>query len=161
MESRPTNSCSTSCPTCGAWWRLPLLLGLVLAAILLSRGRGLWEGRQNAGDGAAREAAEGANRKTVSLAIDYGDGRREVYPSLDWHEGMMVAELFGRASGIAVTLKGAGQGAFLTAIDGVANEGAEGKNWMYEVNEKSGDRSFAVYELRPGDRVLWTFGKQR
>jgi hypothetical protein len=49
----------------------------------------------------------------------------------------------------------------LTSINGVANEGAGGNNWTYEVNGRSGDRSYAVYELRAGDRVLWTFGPPR
>lgn len=72
-----------------------------------------------------------------------------------------MAELIAAANGIEVTQRGSGQGAFVTAIDGVANEGAEKNNWTYEVNGKSGDRSHAIYELHPGDRVLWTFGPQR
>jgi hypothetical protein len=39
----------------------------------------------------------------------------------------------------------------------VKNEGAGGRNWTYRVNDKHADRSFAVYELQPGDHVLWTF----
>ena len=74
---------------------------------------------------------------------------------------MTVADLVGAARSIAVTQRGSGQGAFVTAIDGVANEGAEKDNWTYEVNGKAGDRSHAVYELHPDDRVLWTFGPQR
>ena len=100
-------------------------------------------------------------RENVSLSIDFGDGRRQDFAALAWHEGMTVAELFGEAAGIAIIQKGAGPGAFLTTIDGVANEGADGNNWTYKVNGQSGDRSFAVHELRPGDRVLWTFGPRR
>ena len=72
---------------------------------------------------------------------------------------MTVADLFGKASGIEVIQKGSGQSAFLTAVDGVANEGADGNNWTYAVNGQSGDRSFAVYELQPGRSRLvdiWT-----
>ncbi len=140
---------------------MPLLLGLVLAAILLSRGCGLWEVQPKTGDGAARVSADGATREKVSLSIDFGNGRRQEFAALAWHEGMTVAELFGQTTGIAIVKKGAGQGAFLTAVDDVANEGADGNNWTYEVNGQSGDRSFAVCELRPGDRVLWTFGRRR
>src|SRR4051812_37048025 len=35
MEAEPKSSCQT----CGSWWRLPVLLALVLAAIFLSRDR--------------------------------------------------------------------------------------------------------------------------
>jgi hypothetical protein len=62
---------------------------------------------------------------------------------------------------LSVDQKGSGQAAFLTSIDGVANQGADGKNWTFAVNGQSADRSFAVYELRPGDHVLWTFGPGR
>ncbi len=55
--------------------------------------------------------------------------------------------------------KRSAQSAFLTAIDGVENEGADGQNWTYTVNGQIADRSFAVYELKPGDQVLWTFGR--
>lgn len=74
---------------------------------------------------------------------------------------MTVADLVGEGTGIEVTQTGTGQGALVTAIDGVASEGPEKNNWTYEVNGKSGDRSHAVYELHPDDRVLWTFGPQR
>jgi hypothetical protein len=58
-------------------------------------------------------------------------------------------------------IRGTGQSAFLDSLDGVKNEGADGRNWTYSVDRTTGDRSFAVYELRPGNRVLWTFGKQQ
>jgi len=161
MESPRAESCPSSCPTCGSWWRLPLLLGLVLAAIMLSRGCGLWEVQQKTGDGAAHESADEATREKVSLSIDFGNGRRQDFAALAWHEGMTVAEVFGQAAGIAIAQKGTGPGTFLTTIDDVANEGADGSNWTYKVNGQSGDRSFAVVELRPGDRVLWTFGRRR
>lgn len=156
MENKSTKSCSA----CGSWWRLPLLLGLVLAAIVLSRGRGIWEAAPESGDNGAADSANQA-REHVSLSIDFGGGRRKDFDALAWHDGMTVADLFDKASGMEVIQKGSGQGAFLTAVDGVANEGADGNNWTYEVNGQSGNRSCAVYELRPGDRVLWTFGPRR
>lgn len=154
------NTSTTSCSACGSWWRLPLLLGLVLAAIVLSRGRGIWEAAPESGGNPPPESAA-VTREHVSLGIDFGSGRRKDFDALAWHDGITVADLFGNALGMEVIQKGSGQGAFLTAIDGVANEGTDGNNWTYEVNGQSGDRSFAVYELRPGDRVLWTFGPRR
>ena len=43
MESNSPQSCSP----CGAWWQLPLLLVLVLAAILLWHGRGIRNANRN------------------------------------------------------------------------------------------------------------------
>jgi hypothetical protein len=62
---------------------------------------------------------------------------------------------------VRIAQKGTGESAFVTAIDDIRNEGADGQNWTYSVNDQSADRSFAVYKLKAGDRVLWTFGPQR
>lgn len=154
------NSSNTCCGGCGSWWRLPLILGLVLAGILAWRSTSLWESSPATGQQATAESPDTA-RQHVSLVIDFGGGKRREFSELPWHAGLTVAELIAAANGIEVTQRGSGQGAFVTAIDGVANEGAEKNNWTYEVNGKSGDRSHAIYELHPGDRVLWTFGPQR
>lgn len=157
MESDSPKSCSA----CGSWWRLPLLLGLVLAAILLARGRGFWDDAPKTTGGANGESLNVSASEKVSLTVDFGNGRRQQFDGLTWKDGMTVADLFGNAAGLGVTQKGSGPGAFLTAIDDVSNEGTDGRNWTYEVNGQSGDRSFAMYELRPEDRVLWTFGSRR
>jgi hypothetical protein len=49
----------------------------------------------------------------------------------------------------------------LAELDHVGNEGAGGRNWLYQVNGKHADRSFAVYVLQPGDHVLWRFTASR
>jgi len=154
------NTSKTSCSAWGSWWRLPLLLVLVLAAIFFTRGRGLWNAAPKA-EVDAPPAAAGTAREPVSLSIDFGGERRRDFESLPWHDGMTVAGLMSEATSLELAQMGSGQGAFMRAIDGVANEGADGKNWTYEVNGQSADRSFAVYTLRPGDRVLWSFGPRR
>lgn len=53
---------------------------------------------------------------------------------------------------------GSGETAFVKAIDGVENEKAAGDNWTFKVNGKLGDRSSGVFELKPGDDVVWRFG---
>jgi hypothetical protein len=133
----------------------------VLTAILLWRSRENWDAPRQRNDKSPPASTNAEAQDRVSLTIDYGNDRRQDFDSVAWHEGITVADLLKSAPDLGITQKGTGQGAFLTAINGVANEGAEGKNWTYEVNGKSGDRSFAVYELRPGDRVLWTFGPPR
>jgi hypothetical protein len=157
MDTQPR-----SCSTCGPWWRLPLLLAVVLGAILLLRNGGVREVEPEAEQGLA-PAPAGESAEQVSLAIDFGDGQREQYFGIAWREGMYVRDLMLEAGrpDLQLDVQGSGASAFLVAINGVANEGAEGKNWTYKVNGTRADRSFAVYELEPGDRVLWTFAAQQ
>ena len=137
------------------------MLALVLGGMLLWQGRGQWESREVTGENGARVPAEGPASERVSLTIDYGNGKQRTVEPQAWHEGMTVADLLSAAPGLATTQKGEGAGAFLIEVDGVANEGVDGNNWAYEVNGTSADRSFGIYELRPGDRVLWKFGPPR
>jgi hypothetical protein len=97
----------------------------------------------------------------VYLSIDYGDGPPREFAPITWRSGITIADLLGGLKELSVSQKGMGAAAFLTVISGVENQGADGKNWLYEVNGQVGDRSFAIYELRPGDRVLWTFRPRR
>jgi hypothetical protein len=146
-----------SCPACNSWWRLPLLLAIVLAVIVLivrPLGRDpSTEPPQTLPENIAVEP----NAQNVRLTIDFGDDREPITTESRWHEGMTVADLLNGEPSISVTSTGSDASAFLTSLGGVANEGAGGRNWTYRVNDKHADRSFAVYELQPGDQVLWTF----
>ncbi len=144
------------------WWRLPLLLSLVLATILwyrLHRRPGI---PQTTVSQPAQTAPAGQTlAKKVLLAIVFGPGSRKDIGAIAWHDGMTVADLLNESPGLRITQKGSGQSTFLTAIDGIQNQGESGDNWTYAVNGKIADRSFAIYQLQPGDQVLWTFGPQR
>lgn len=157
----------SSCTTCGSWWRLPLLLAIVLVAIVAYR---IWQPATLPLKSQAGIAAEegpnvlppGAPR--VALAIDFGNGERREFAAIGWKQGMTVADLMAQVPElqvVQVVQKGAGAGAFLVSIDGIANSEAESRYWTYEVNGQAADRSFAVQELQPGDRVLWSFGSRR
>lgn len=150
-----------SCPACSSWWRLPLLLAIVLAAIMfLLRGGALGPAPQP--DRMPREnVAAAPNATSVQLTINFDDGRAPMSAESRWHEDMTVADLLNSDPGIRVASTGSGAGAFLISLNGVANEGVNGRNWTYRVNGKHADRSFAVYVLRPGDQVLWTFAAQQ
>lgn len=154
---------SPTCKSCGSWWRLPLLLAFVLAAVWLLRGRGVRESTPSVGDTAQSKAGEATSGPTVSLVIDYGDGRRTEFEPIAWREGMTVYDVTSKTERHNRKLKtlGTGESAFLANLDGIENEGADGRNWTYSVDGKAGDRSFAVFELEPDDQVLWTFGKQQ
>ena len=87
------------------------------------------------------------SRSPSILATD-GDS---IFDAIAWREGMTVADLNAKRAGndLKLDVRGIGRSRrFLRHLDGVANEGADGRNWMYNVNGKPGDRSFAVYELR-------------
>lgn len=52
---------------------------------------------------------------------------------------------------------GRGEKAMLTQLAGKENEGAGGRNWIYQVNGEWAKQSFGAYYPLPGDRVLWKF----
>jgi hypothetical protein len=164
-NSEPPAQCRVSC---GPWWRLPLLLALVLGAMVLARGVSGPEvvpapqtpptaPNQRSGDRADSQPIV----KTVALVIDFGDGRTRRYDEMAWHDGMTVGALLAAVrelpGGPTFAQQGSGASALLTAIDGVANEGRAGRNWAFFVNDGLADRGFGAYVLRPGDHVLWSF----
>ena len=103
-----------------------------------------------------------AAEQTIKLAIDYGDGVQKQFATLPWTKDMTVLAALEAAAkhprGIKFTHQGKGETLLVTAIDDLKNEG-KGRNWLYEVNGKLGDRSCAVMPLKAGDSVLWRFGK--
>jgi hypothetical protein len=161
VSSRTSNEIPTSRPkSCGAhdaWWQLPALLLLVLVWILLSKGR---LSREQAADSvrpAATHQRQVEAAPEVSITIDFGDERKSLSNTIPWWSGMTIRGLLSSASLGGFGQKGRGESAFLTQIAGFENEGAGGRNWMYSVNGQRGDRSFEIYELQPGDHVLWSF----
>jgi hypothetical protein len=144
-----------------SWWRLPLLLLIVLAAMMWWQSNRPHEARQAKNDNLPTPILKNDRRPKVALTIDYGNGRRMAFAAIEWHDGMTVADLMAAWTNVAVKQKGSGESAFVTTIDGIENQGADGKNWIYSVSGQVGDRSFAVYQLKPEDRVLWTFGPRQ
>lgn len=130
----------------------------MLAAIVWSRVHSLREETSEKEIDQPAQVTDGVPKEKIALTIDFGDGRPKNFEAIAWRSGMTVADAMKAASGVTFSQKGSGQSAFVTSIDGVQNQGADAKNWMYKINSKVADRSFAVYELKPGDRILWTFG---
>jgi hypothetical protein len=164
-ESHESSDCAVPFQStcCGGGWKFPLLLLAVLAVVLITGRFGMQERKAEtpSGNGIGAEAAS----QTVSLTIDSGDGRQREWPALAWRDGMTVADALAavrsltRQEPIDFAQMGSGDKALLTELAQLGNEGAGGRNWTYQVNGKRADRSFAVYQLQPGDRVLWRFGK--
>ena len=148
-RGRGTDVAKFSAPRRGFGWVLnPLLIALVAIS------------------GCRRESQRPADTfapgKTVEIQIDFnGHGQNKQF-HMDWSPGLTALGCLERlqADGkISLASKGAGDQTLLTAIDGLENLWAAGDNWIYLVNESLGDRSSAVFDLKPGDRVLWRFGK--
>ena len=107
--------------------------------------------------------AQQAKPKTIRLVIDYGDGVEKHFTALPWSEGMTALDAMNRAKasphGITFKYSGKGASAFLSKIDDLENEGgiANGKNWIYRVNDKLATKGLGIYKLRPSDVVKWCF----
>jgi hypothetical protein len=150
---------SGSCSTCSSW-RLPLLLGIVLAAILLASSDNIREAvfKPLREQPVVESAPQPANK--VLLTVNFGNGQL-TNETAEWREGMTVANALQNNRRLSFRTEGSGASAFLTTLNGIMNEGGGGRNWTYTVNGNYADRSFAVYELRPNDHVLWTFAVQK
>lgn len=98
---------------------------------------------------------------SVALKIDFGSEKASIETDVVCSPETTVLGVLDRAQNmdeLKFAYRGSGETAFVTAIGGVENEGVSGKNWIYRVNGETGDRSAGVYQLDPGDRVLWSFG---
>ena len=144
------------------WWALPLMLALLVGVVAAF---GFWTTGGQFPNTRRPDAqivpSPSPQGDSVSLAIDFGNGARREFAALPWRPQMTVADLMEAARefrpGIAYEQQGTGAGAFLTALEGVAGEGAGGRWWQYLVNARPANDSFGVHELNPGDRVLWRF----
>ena len=103
--------------------------------------------------------------ETVRLTIDFGNGTTKGFAALPWQAEMTVADLLEAARsfrpGIRYTQIGSGETGFLSTLDGLANEGAGGRNWLYRVDGRHAHLSFCLEKLEPGMHVLWSFTDQQ
>jgi len=139
---------------------------VALAALLLVAGCSSPNGPtgQSAPDDAGRTTAGvGTEGKTVTLIVDYGDGTERRFTAIPCEKEMTALDAMNAAKahprGIEFEYTGSGETALLTQIDGLANEGGKGLNWIFRVNDRLGDRSFAEYRVESGDTLLWRFDK--
>jgi Domain of unknown function (DUF4430) len=169
MNSRlPIDANSSSLALNRKRWRLPLMLALLLAVIVLAKSSGLHQ-NISTHHGDPSETISGPSPaaptgQTVTLAIRFADGN-ERHDYVAWRADMTVEDLLSAASrlpkGVQFAQQGSGESALLTEINGIANQGSGARNWTYSVNGQEADRSFAIYKLQPGDHVLWTFAEKQ
>lgn len=55
------------------------------------------------------------------------------------------------------TSSGSGELVFIDSLQGIKNQGADGKNWMYAVDGRLANRGVATMQLTGGQRVQWCF----
>jgi hypothetical protein len=151
-----------------AWLVLPGILAILLVGILAGRMMRPPEVREG-GPTAAPTSSPDENwqpsprpqGETVSLTVDFGNGAQKRIEALAWSEGMTVLKALEQAAefrpGIAFAYKDSGEMAFVTTIDGLANAGAGGGYWIYEVNGEKAAKSAGVQSLAPGDALLWRY----
>lgn len=97
---------------------------------------------------------------TVDLKINFRD-REDIQVAIPCSSDSTVLSIMQRAQNIgdlSFTSRSAGETAFLSAIEGVENEGGGGDNWVFRVNGKLGDRSCGVFPVSPRDEIEWRFG---
>ncbi len=103
-----------------------------------------------------------SNTGTVDLVIDYNGRKPNQQLEIPIHPESTVLTVLQRAQktgDIQFDVRGDREGAFVSAIGGVANEKAAGDNWTFRVNDELGNRSCGVFSVKAGDRILWLFGK--
>jgi len=142
-------------------WTLPFVLvaAIAVAGVFLAIRRGPPEDSVESRGGWTPEVS--APAQSVSLAIDFGNGARRDFAALPWSQGMTVGDALMMAQdfrpGVTFAQQGEGEMALLTTLDGVANDPAIGRFWMYDVDGKAGDVSFARQPLNPGQKVNWVY----
>ena len=144
-------------------WMFPALLLLVLVGVAIFA----FTQRPPGGDSDSVAEAEtwtpaaAPTGETVQLVIDFGNGARREFDSLPWRPEMTVADVLEAARtfrpGIRFTQQGAGESGFLTTLEGVGGEGAEGRNWRFSVDGKLGEESFCLVTVEAGGSVLWEY----
>lgn len=143
-------------------WIFPALLALVLLVVY-----GVTRAAPDATTEPPSNALSGwtptqqPTGETVRLTLDFGNGVRKEFASLAWQPNMTVADVLAAAEayrpGITYVQQGVGESGFLTSLDGLGNEGAGGRNWLYRVDDRHAHVSFCLEKVEPGMHVLWTF----
>ena len=147
----------------GGGWVFPALLAVVLllVALVSQRIRQVDSTTTESGQAVAWTPSPLTEGETVGLKIDFGNGAVRRFAALPWQPEMTVEGLLQAARrfrpGITFSQQGEGESGFLAALEGLANEGAGGRNWKYEVDGEHGRVSHCLQKISLGQQVLWKF----
>ncbi|MFA5185522.1 MAG: DUF4430 domain-containing protein [Patescibacteria group bacterium] len=103
---------------------------------------------------------------TVSVMVDFGDGRIHSATDIAWHEGESVFDalkLYDDKASFGIKYKdyGGDLGVFVESIEGKTDPKKKAW-WQYWVNNQYGKIGSSSYKLKAGDVVMWklTTGQQ-
>lgn len=142
MDEDPTE------PATGTSWRLVIAIATILVGLSLYR----LLPTDTAGP-VSESLGQDAETATVTVVVRQPDADT-TRATVPWLDGQTVAQATQEA-GLEAVWRGSGEMAFLESLAGVANQGGDGLNWQFEVNDDYADRGAGAVTLRPGDRVLW------
>ena len=99
---------------------------------------------------------------TVSVLVDYDDGRIITYPEVPVESGATVWSVMERLSsarGLAVEAQdyGGDLGRLVTAIGGLHSGQSRDRYWFFWVNQRFAEVGVSQYRLSPGDHVMWKY----
>ena len=129
-----------------AAWRLAVALVAVLAATAA------WNVLGRSASRTLEASGTSVSAEAVTVTVS-GGGLEPAPQGIAWRDGMTVRDA--TDGGFSAVWRGDGSMAFLESLGGVPNQGADGLNWQFEVNDEYADRGAGDYPLAPGDRVLW------
>lgn len=110
---------------------------------------------------AESKPAEVDSNQTAKIVIRLAPDSGPIEIELPVTGEMTVLDLMNQAQRegkLEFEYRGSGATVFVNSIQGLANQGAGGHNWIYRVNGKLGDRSIGVAEIVAGDKITWEFG---
>jgi hypothetical protein len=100
---------------------------------------------------------------SVNLMVNYGNGKTRTWNTVSHHEAMSVLNLLEEVAGtknivLQTGMDGNGK-PVVVSIDGVTNDDKAGLAWHYWVNNVYEPRPANKYYLKPGDIIVWSYGK--
>ena len=119
------------------------------------------EGDSNAAATAEVESAQTDSNQTAKIVIRLGSDSGPLEIESPVTDEMTVLDLMNQArqdGSLAFEYRGSGATVFVQSIQGLANQGAGGHNWIYRVNGQLGDRSIGIARVVAGDQVTWDYG---
>ncbi len=131
-----------------------LLSGVIITHAILS-------GCDRSSDsGSAMEHDDVAATVSFLLTIDGGDDEKSASWPLNCPPETTVLGAMQRAQQaglLKLTSSGNGEMAFVSAIDGVENEGGNGKHWIFYINGEIAKRGCGAVVIQPFDEIDWRF----
>ncbi len=143
-------------------WRLIVVLLGVLALVAFCR-----PARQHHGGGRPVLLTGEGSQGFVTLELKPTEDQPPLGSAtteIPWQAGMTVYDATLQAGRTKPKdwqsrWQGTGEMVFLLELGRITNQGADGLNWLFEINEKRIDRGAGAQTLESGDRLLWKMGK--